>query len=65
MSFDFDNQDEHAAYLDSILGQKNMNANIDNSVKITEQDKIVTLSTCNGNDDERYLVQAVLVSIEN
>lgn len=65
MSFDFENQDEYAAYLDSILGQKNMNANIDNSVKITEQDKIVTLSTCNGNDDERYLVQAVLVSIEN
>lgn len=64
LSFDWNNPDIYAAYLDSILEQKNMNATIDHSVSVTEQDKIVTLSTCNGNDDERYLVQAVLVSIE-
>ena len=65
MSFDCENPDEYAAYLDSIFRQKNMNTMIDTSVTVTEEDKIVTLSTCNGNDDERYLVQAVLVSIEN
>lgn len=64
MSFDCENPDEYAAYLDSIFRQKNMNTMIDTSVTVTEEDKIVTLSTCNGNDDERYLVQAVLVSIE-
>lgn len=65
LSFDCKDPDIYAAYLDSVLEQKNMNATIDHSVSVTEQDKIVTLSTCNGNDDERYLVQAVLVSIEN
>ena len=43
-----------------IFSTREMSANIDNSVKVTEDDKIITLSTCTSNDEERYLVQAVL-----
>lgn len=36
---------------------------IDDSVEVTAEDKIITLSTgVTGEDDKRYLVQAVLVS---
>ena len=42
-----------------------MGAYIDSAQTVTEKDKIITLSTCYGNQaDRRYLVQAVLISIE-
>ena len=40
-----------------------MDAYIDGSVSVTEEDKIITLSTgVTGKEDRRYLVQAVLIS---
>ena len=43
-----------------------MNAFVDTNIPVTEEDKIITLSTCyKGQADRRYLVQAVLVSIES
>ena len=63
-SFDFSDPDVYAAYIDSIMDMKNMSNAIDDSVSVTSEDKMITLSTCNGNDKERYLVQAVLLSIE-
>lgn len=63
-SFDFSDSDVFDAYIESILDMKNMSNVIDDSVAITSEDRIITLSTCNGNDKERYLVQAVLLSIE-
>ena len=36
----------------------------ESSVAYPEMDKIITLSTCNNNDAQRYLVQAVLLSIQ-
>ena len=60
LSFDFDEAKVRSSYLDMIFSTREMSANIDNSVKVTENDKIITLSTCTGNDEERYLVQAVL-----
>ena len=42
-----------------------MSAIIDNDVEVTAKDRIVTLSTCNGIDDQRYLVQGVLLSEVN
>ena len=63
-SFDFSDPEVFDAYVDSILDMKSMSNVIDDSVAITSEDKIITLSTCNGNDKERYLVQAVLLSIE-
>lgn len=65
MSFDFWNKGEYKEYLDSIFSMRNMNAFVDTSMEVTNEDKIITLSTCYaGIASQRYLVQAVLVSIE-
>ena len=65
MSFDFWNKEEYKRYLDNVFAMRNMNAFIDTSMEVTNEDKIITLSTCYaGISTQRYLVQAVLVSIE-
>lgn len=65
LSYDFDDPDVFAAYLEEIRGIRDMNSFVDASVEVTAEDRILTLSTCyKGLDDRRYLVQAVLVSIE-
>lgn len=64
-SIDFTNPEIFQAYLDMVYGIRDMKSNIDTSANVTSQDKIITLSTCYaGMSDKRYLVQAVLVSIE-
>lgn len=62
LNFDFEDKDVYDAYLESIFKRKGMSSHIDTSVEVTTEDQIITLSTCNGNDDQRYLVQAVLIS---
>lgn len=64
-SFDFRDPVQFQGYLDSVFQLKSMSNNLDSSIQVTSDDKIVTLSTCNGNDEQRYLVQAVLISIES
>ncbi len=64
LSFDFDDENIFRSYLNSVLTKKDMSSNIDITVDVTEKDKIITLSTCNNNDKQRYLVQAVLLSIQ-
>ena len=51
-------------YLNNVLTNKNMRSNIDTRVEVSENDKIITLCTCGARDDQRYLVQAVLISIQ-
>lgn len=64
-SFDFDNKEIYRQYLQSIFSIREMGACIDTGQAVTEQDRIITMSTCYGNQsDRRFLVQAVLVSIE-
>lgn len=64
-SFEFDNKIIYQAYLDSIFSMRDMNAFVDSSAEVGTDDKIITLSTCYGTQsDKRYLVQAVLVTIE-
>lgn len=66
LSFDFKDPDVFRAYLDSVRNIRDMNAFVDTDIPVTEEDKIITLSTCyKGQADRRYLVQAVLVSIES
>lgn len=66
LNFDFDDEDVYRRYLDSIFSIRNMNAFIDTSMEVGTDDRIITLSTCNaGISEQRYLVQAVLISIEN
>lgn len=64
-SFEFDNPWIYEAYLNMILSIRDMNSCIDTETEVGRDDKIITLSTCYGlQEDVRYLVQAVLVSIE-
>lgn len=64
LSFDFDDINIFRSYLNSVLTKKDMSSNIDVTVDVSPEDKIITLSTCNNNDSQRYLVQAVLLSIQ-
>ena len=64
-SFDFANKDIYAAYLEDIQNMRSMNALIREDIKVTAEDKIITLVTCIGNQpSKRLLVQAVLDSGE-
>lgn len=66
LNFDFEDEDVYQQYLDDIFSIRNMNAFIDTSMEVTTEDKIITLSTCNaGISSQRYLVQAVLISISD
>ena len=61
--YDFWDKDIYASYLETIFSQRAMDAYIDDSIEVTADDKIITLSTgVTGQDDRRYLVQAVQVS---
>ena len=64
-SFNFEDKDVYRQYLESVFSIREMGACIDTDQEVTADDKIITLSTCYGvQEDKRYLVQAVLVSIE-
>lgn len=65
-SFDFQNKEVYQEYLNSIYAMRDMKTFVDTEMEVTAEDKIITLSTCDTVDqNSRYLVQAVLVSIEN
>ncbi len=66
-AFDWSNPENFQTYIDEILSNKDFDAHIDNEMEITGKDNIITLSTCVDSKDpaKRYLVQAVLVSVEN
>lgn len=62
-SFDFTDRLVYTKYLERIRSIRDMNANIDTDIPVDADDKIITLSTCYNHTD-RYLVQAVLESVE-
>ena len=64
LSFDFNDENVYRSYLNSVLTKRDMSSNIDTTIEVTPKDKIITLSTCNCNNKQRYLVQAVLLSIQ-
>lgn len=62
-TYDFWDKAVYSTYLEDIFAIRAMDAFIDDSVEVTAEDKIITLSTgVTGEEDKRYLVQAVLVS---
>ncbi len=63
-SFDFSNEKKFRDYLDYISEPRTMVANVRDSVVLTTQDRIVTLSTCTEGGSARYLLQGVLISDE-
>ena len=56
---DFQDRDVFAAYLEEILNQQNSLCNINRDVTVTAEDQIITLETCIGDYDYRYIVQGV------
>lgn len=65
-TYDFSDAHIFERYIKDILSIREMNAWIDSSVELSGESKIITLSTGHkAMRDKRYLVQAVLVSIEN
>lgn len=66
LNFDFNDKDIYQKYLDDIFAIRNMNSFIDTTMEVDADDRIITLSTCNaGISTQRYLVQAVLISINH
>ncbi len=60
--FKYDTKEDREAYLERIF--EHTYSNFDEDVPVTEEDRIITLSTCIGNPDYRYLVQGVLIADE-
>ena len=64
-SFNFEAEDGRQEFLDSLNTLRDMRSYIDSDVAVTTSDRIITMSTCIGSEDNhRYLVEAVLVNEE-
>ena len=61
VAFDFAQDEQYQAYLDSLSQVRNMESYINTDIPVTTADRIITMSTCNGNNDQRFLVEAVLI----
>lgn len=60
--YDYSSESGYEAYLSTIYDRRNMSDNIDLTIEVTAEDRILTMSTCITEDDYvRLLVQAVLV----
>lgn len=60
-NFDFSKKEGLSEFLDSLASTRNMNSYIDKDISVDSSDRIITLSTCNGNDNQRFLVEAVFI----
>lgn len=64
-SFDFAFPEGRQKFLDSLYTSRSLNNIFDEDVAVTQDDRLITLSTCKpGVNDKRILVEAVLVSEE-
>ena len=61
----FRDPDVYYRFLQDILAQRSMNGFVDQNVQLTRDSRVLTLSTCNAYDDQRYLVQCLLVESED
>lgn len=60
-SFNFFEETEYDSFLQQCLNPKSMTKQVREGVSVTTEDRIITMSTCTGNDRERYLVLGVLI----
>lgn len=59
-TYDFWDEQIYAMYLEDVFSQRAMDAFLDETIEVTTKDKMLTLSTgVTGQDEKRYLVQAV------
>lgn len=61
LSYDFTNESVRNEYISDIFSNKGMSSYFDSQTGVTADDRIITLSTCTGKTEERYLVQGVLI----
>ena len=59
---DFSKRTGCMEYIESLERIRDMSAHVRSDVELTAESNIITLSTCTGSDDRRYLVQAVLIN---
>lgn len=59
---DITSEEKFANYLEDVYSVRGMNNNFADDITATGKDKIITLSTCTGDDSKRYLVQGVLLN---
>lgn len=57
----FDIEENRTAYIEEIFAVRGMNSHIKKDIKVTAQDRIITLSTCTNDKEKRYLISGVLV----
>lgn len=63
-SFDFGEEAGVQAFLDSVMSVEHIASQFSREIEATADDRLLTLSTCNGNSTQRFLVEAVLVNEE-
>lgn len=63
-AFDLDNALGYAEFLDSLQYEHYIPSWTADPFDVSTDDRMIILSTCNGNSDQRYLIGAVLVSEE-
>ena len=51
-------------FLQDILAQRSMTGFVDQNTELSRESRLLTLSTCNAYDDQRYLVQCLLMNPE-
>lgn len=59
-AYNCEEKEEFQRFLDSLGETRNLGSVIDGSVSVQAADRILSLSTCNGQDEQRFLVEAVL-----
>lgn len=67
LSRNFENEYNRKVYIEEIFAVRDMNSQISKEIEVTENDRIITLSTCMNDKSKRFLVSGVLVydSAEN
>ena len=59
-SFDFAQETQYQEFLDSLRDARSMASYVRDDISVSTENRILTLSTCNGNEQQRFLVEAVL-----
>lgn len=63
-TFDFKKDEDFQQYIDSIISPRSVSQNVREGATLTNEDKILTLSTCLDVGEGRYLVQGKLIKKE-
>lgn len=57
----FNLSENRTAYLEEIFAVRDMSSQIKRDIKVTADDRIITLSTCMNNKEKRFIVSGVLI----